>query len=996
MFRDVNSDQNFPEMEKKYLSSWYNSGLVNKYLHKNDSSKKRFSFIDGPITANNPMGVHHAWGRTYKDLWQRFYNLLGHKQRFQNGFDCQGLWVEVEVEKELKLKSKKDIENLVPGDKKASVDKFVTLCKDRVAKYSAIQTDQSKRLGYFMDWDNSYYTMSSENNCMIWHFLKKCFELGWIYKGHESVPWCPRCETAISQHEILTEDYKELTHETVYFELPIKDSDREFLLVWTTTPWTIPANNNVAVDASLDYSLVKGDSGDKFWLATSAVDRVFRNGHRGIERTVKGSELAGLKYTAPFYNLPNVQEVVADNRNFYTVVVTDSFILPISAEEGTGLVHLAGSAGTEDFLLGKKLGLAMVPVIADNADYLPNLGWLAGLNAKNNPRLILDYLQKVDESLGHDWVFEIFNYTHRYPACWRCKAELVWKVADEWYIAMDRKPQEQESTQTLRERMVAIAKAIEWRPEFGKERELEWLGNMHDWLISKKNRYWGLALPIYECKKCGKFEVIGGYEELKARAVSGWSRFEGHTPHKPWIDEVTIKCASCGEEVHRTDDVGNPWLDAGVVPFSTLGYNNNKANWKEWYPADFITESFPGQFKNWFYSLIAVAAVLDNSAPFKTVLGFATLLGENGLPMHKSAGNALEFNEAADKLGVDVMRWMYCRQNPEVDILFGPKKADEVRRQFYLILWNSYKYFIDYANLEHFELYSEPKVTSNILDAWILYRFWETVLDVKSSLTGYLAFGATFELEQFVNDLSTWYIRLSRDRLWVNSDDQEDKESFYNTLFYVLKNLSIALSPLLPFVSEEIYLNLTDQKGKKSVHLEAWPELEPARNSFNCQSKGRIYPEKEIKEKMKQTKTIVEIGRAERKQRSIKSKQPLPYAKVTGITDLTEPFNLLIKQQLNVKEIIWDSETKSESGVKVIFGDVTPDLAIEGVANELMRELQEHRGTAHLLRGDRVRATFLDNLQNKEAVEKFGEEIKKKVLADSLIPGSLTKVEKIT
>jgi len=544
--------------------------------------------------------------------------------------------------------------------------------------------------------------------------------------------------------------------------------------------------------------------------------------------------------------------------------------------------------------------------------------------------------------------------------------------------------------------MVVIAKAIECRPEFGKERELEWLGNMHDWLISKKNRYWGLALPIYECKKCGKFEVIGGYEELKARAVSGWSRFEGHTPHKPWIDEVTIKCASCGEEVHRTDDVGNPWLDAGVVPFSTLGYNNNKANWKEWYPADFITESFPGQFKNWFYSLIAVAAVLDNSAPFKTVLGFATLLGENGLPMHKSAGNALEFNEAADKLGVDVMRWMYCRQNPEVDILFGPKKADEVRRQFYLILWNSYKYFIDYANLEHFELYSEPKVTSNILDAWILYRFWETVLDVKSSLTGYLAFGATFELEQFVNDLSTWYIRLSRDRLWVNSDDQEDKESFYNTLFYVLKNLSIALSPLLPFVSEEIYLNLTDQKGKKSVHLEAWPELEPARNSFNCQSKGRIYPEKEIKEKMKQTKTIVEIGRAERKQRSIKSKQPLPYAKVTGITDLTEPFNLLIKQQLNVKEIIWDSETKSESGVKVIFGDVTPDLAIEGVANELMRELQEHRGTAHLLRGDRVRATFLDNLQNKEAVEKFGEEIKKKVLADSLIPGSLTKVEKIT
>ncbi|MBI4991426.1 class I tRNA ligase family protein, partial [Candidatus Gottesmanbacteria bacterium] len=705
MFKPVDPKPNFPEMEKKILDFWYKQGIVDKYLHKNDRSNKRFSFLDGPITANNAMGVHHAWGRTYKDLWQRFYNMMGYRQRFQNGFDCQGLWIEVEVEKELGIRNKRDIENLVPGDKKKSIAKFVQLCKDRVMKFSKIQTEQTKRLGNFMVWENSYYTMSDENNYMIWHFLKTCHEKGWIYKGRDSVPWCPRCETAISQHEMLTEDYKEIVHESIYFRLPLEGKKGEYLLLWTTTPWTIPANIAVAIDETFDYSLVEGKNGKKYWLARDLVEPTFGKDYKKTVKTVKGKELVGLKYKGPFDELDVVKKTKEENREkFHIVIPTDQNILPIVLTEGTGMVHTAVSAGVEDFKLGKKLGLPMIPVIADNADYLPTMGFLAGKNAKKNPRLILNFVEE------KGFAFKIHNYKHRYPACWRCKEELVWKVADEWYIAMDRKSKMENGklkveNKTLREKMINVAKKINWKPAFGLERELDWLNNMHDWLISKKNRYWGLALPIYECKKCGNFEVIGGKEELKKRAVSGWEKFEGNSPHKPYVDEVKIRCSQCNSPVSRIDDVGNVWLDAGIVPFSTyvdqksgkLSYVTDKNYWKEWFPADFITESFPGQFKNWFYSMIAMSTVLEYKNPYNTVLGYASMLGEDGRPMHKSWGNAIDFNTGAEKIGVDVMRWMFATHDPEQNLLFGYRKADETRRKFHLLLWNIYNFFVTYA-----------------------------------------------------------------------------------------------------------------------------------------------------------------------------------------------------------------------------------------------------------------------------------------------------------
>ena len=955
-FDPVDLKVNFPELEKKLLDSWYKKGIVKKYLGKNRASKKYFSFLDGPITANNPMGVHHAWGRTYKDLWRRFKNMQGYRQLFQNGFDAQGLWVEVEVEKELGFKSKKDIE-------KFGVAKFVQLCRDRVKKYSGIQTEQTKRLGNFMDWDHSYYTLSDDNNYMIWHFLKKCNECGWIYKGNDSVPWCPRCETAISQHEMLTEDYKEVTHEAVFLAFPIVGQIDEYLLVWTTTPWTIPANIAVAVDADLEYSQMEVGK-NKYWIAKEAATRVFAGVKAKELKAVRGSKLVGLRYKGAFDDLPKVKEVAhGKNDKFHVVVATDDLILPVTTTEGTGLVHTAVSAGVEDFKLGKKIGLPMIPVIEDDASYMPGLGFLTGTNAKKNPRIILDYLEKLDKE-GKHFFLRIEGYTHRYPACWRCKTELVWKVTDEWYIAMDTpsklkvkseklkveswdnedeiKPQI--DTRTLRERMKEVAGKINWIPSFGLDRELDWLNNMHDWLISKKNRYWGLALPIWECKKCGNFEVIGSREELEERATAGWREFKGKTPHKPQIDAVKIKCGKCGAETARIEPVGNPWLDAGIVPFSTISENNQAANfeptktkplyltdresWRNWFPADFITESFPGQFKNWFYSLIAMSTVMEDMNPFKTVLGYGTLTGEDGRPMHKSWGNSIEFNEGADKIGVDVMRWMYARQNPADNMLFGYKIADDVRRRFHLKLWNVFNFFTTYANLDGYlpTLSGRTPRSGNVLDRWITARLNQTIKLVTASLEKYDAYAASSEIERFVDDLSLWYIRRSRDRVGPAAMHEPDKKAFYGTTYFVLNTLSRLLAPFTPFMSEVIFQNLT--KGE-SVHLSDWPKFDEVK-AFDLK----------IVSEMEKARQVIEAAHAIRKEKAIPVRQPLLQFSITNY-QFSKDVAKLIADEINVKYIVSKSgvgEMKFKLDTKI-----TKELKEEADVRELIRSIQGER-----------------------------------------------------
>ena len=847
VFSPVTPRVDFIALEHELLRWWEEAGIVGQYLRRNDAAERRHSFIDGPITANNPMGVHHAWGRTYKDLFLRWRTMQGYRQRYQNGFDGQGLWVEVEVEKEKGFSSKRDIEAY-------GIGRFVEDCKERVRKYAAIQTRQSQRLGYWMDWDDSYHTMSDENNYTIWHFLKRCHEKGWLYRGTDSMPWCARCGTGLSQHEIVTEGYQDVTHTAVYVRLPLTDAEGESLLIWTTTPWTLTANVAAAVHPEHRYVRVRV-GGEIIYLGrkrTDVLTQMFDESKvplleqlgvsnllgvetgrellgTGVEvlEEMPGSALVGRTYRGPFDDLE------AQHGVEHRVIPWND----VGEDEGTAIVHIAPGAGPEDFALGKEHSLPVVAPLDENGYYVDGFGWLTGNSVFDvRDRIFADLERK-----GLLYCTE--EHQHRYPFCWRCNSELVFRVVDEWFISMDE----------LRHTMMEITRKVRWIPAFGLERELDWLRNMHDWMISKK-RYWGLALPIWTCDACGGFEVVGSEHELEERAVAGWQEFAGHSPHRPWIDGVKIACSSCGETMSRIRDVGNPWLDAGIVPFSTIGYRNDREHWRDWFPADWISESFPGQFRNWFYSLLAMSATLEETEPFKACFSYALLRDEHGAEMHKSKGNAIWFEDAADKMGVDVMRWMYLRHTPAHNLNFGYSPGDEVRRQFHIPIWNVYSFFVNYANIDGWRPVTVDGGYQSVaefteLDRWIRSELHQTTRAVTMALETWRPETAATVLERFVDALSNWYVRRSRRRFWRGQQEQPaaattasivdtflarygaDKCAAYQTLYECLTTLVRLLAPFAPFISEAIHRNLVAERvpgAPPSVHLCDWPEADAA------------------------------------------------------------------------------------------------------------------------------------------------------------------------
>jgi len=935
---------NFPKIEEKILKFWEEKKIFDK-LRKKNQGKEKWSFLDGPITANNPMGVHHAWGRTYKDLFQRYKALQGFDQRFQNGFDCQGLWVEVEVEKELGFKTKKDIE-------KYGMAKFVEKCKERVRKYSKIQTEQSIRLGQWMDWKNSYYTMSDENNYAIWNFLKKCWERGLLYKGRDSVPWCPRCGTAISQHEILQEEYRLLTHKTVILKFPI--GKKEYLLAWTTTPWSIPGTIALMANPDFDYVRVKQKDGE-YILAKERIS-ILKGPFKIIEK-FKGKKIIGKNFVHPYRDFPALKG------QKFPVIPSKEFV---TLDIGSGIVTNNPGVGHEDYLVAKEVGLLPIESVDGAANFLDGYSWISGKNAKGQ--------ELTDEILGdlekRGFVYDIFDFNHSYPVCWRCKSELIFRLVNEWYIAMG----------PLRKPLMKTAKTIKWIPSFGRDRELDWLKNMQDWLISKK-RYWGLSLPIYDCK-CGHFEVIGSKEELKEKAVSGWKEFEGYSPHRPWIDKVKIKCSKCGKIVSRIPDVGNPWLDAGIVPFSTMKYFSDRKYWKEWFPVDLICESFPGQFKNWFYAIIVMSQVLENLAPMKTIFGYASVRDEKGEEMHKSKGNAIWFDDAVKIIGADPMRWMYARQNIIYNLRFGYRTAEEIKRKL-LTLWNSFQFFKTYVEKIPNFIFQIPD-SKNLLDQWIISRLQNLIEKVTRNLDKYNVAVATLAIENFfIQDLSLWYIRRSRSRFQKPKNEKEKQEAVA-TLYYLLLTLTKLLSPITPFLAEEIYLGLRTENMPESVHLSDWPKA----------VKEKIKPE--LEEKMKKIREIVSLALSERKSLEIKVRQPLRELKVktTYLTTLPpegrapreklkvekELLNL-IKDEVNVKKIVFDKKIKKEIKLDT---KITPKLKEEGTLREVIRNLQEMRKIAGFKAKDIISIQFKGEKELNEILLKNKENILKSTIAKSL------------
>ena len=951
-FQEVSNKVDFVALEKKVLDFWRTSDAFNELRRLRAATEAEhgiFSFIDGPITANNPMGVHHAWGRTYKDLYQRYQAMQGKNLRWQNGFDCQGLWVEVEAEKELGFKSKRDIERY-------GLAQFVKFCKARVLHYAAVQTEQSQRLGYWMDWNDtdelrrlsqllkeapqrvitvqgphgpvtdtveqivgrlglaelggSYFTFSNENNYLIWAFLKKCFENGWVYKGHDVMPWCARCGTAISQHEIVTDGYFEVAHDSVFVRLPLLGRENEALLVWTTTPWTLSSNVAAAVGPDLEYVRVAAEDGWTYYLAEGAMKNTLQGKNNEVVGRLKGEELVGWEYTGPFDDLPQVREAFAAAAYTHRVVPWRE----VGAEEGTGIVHIAPGCGAEDFMLSKEHNLPVIAPLDENGVYVPGFDWLTGREAAG---VAEDVFARLREG---GFFYRKQRYVHRYPHCWRCGSELVYRLVDEWFISMGPtydKPRAEltpaEKQASLRYQIMDRVDQINWYPGFGYDREMDWLRNMHDWMISKK-RYYGLALPIYECDECGHFTVIGREEELEERAVEGWEEFAGHTPHRPYIDAVKIACPHCGARTGRIADVGNPWLDAGIVAFSTLEHRRDQAFWDKWYPADLITESFPGQFRNWFYSVLAQSTVLSDEPPFRNLFGYATLLDETGREMHKSWGNSIEFNKAAEVMGADTMRWLYAGCKPEQNLLFGFTRGDETRRRFLIPLWNVYSFFVTYANADGWTpdgggaAQRSPVEGNAQLDRWIVARLDQTTLDVRAALDVYDAERAAATLELLLDDLSNWYVRRSRRRFWKSEADA-DKQAAYATLYHVLVEFTKLLAPFVPFVTEEMYQNLV--RGSRpdapaSVHHNFYPQA------------GAATLDRRLLDKMRLAIDTAALGRSARGTAG-KLRQPLARAKVfvgspQARDDLRELADVLA-EEINVKEI----EIVSEVGELVSY-----------------------------------------------------------------------------
>ncbi|HEX5272951.1 MAG TPA: isoleucine--tRNA ligase [Gemmataceae bacterium] len=985
-FEKVDTQVDFPARERAVLDFWEKSCAFERLRQKN-AGKPKWSFLDGPITANNPMGVHHAWGRTYKDAYQRYFAMTGHELRYQNGFDCQGLWVEVEVEKELKLNSKRDIENLVPGDRFASIDRFVTLCKERVDHFARRQTEQSIRLGYWMDWDRgddwrkpsderrSYFTMSEENNYTIWTFLKKCHDRKLVYRAYDAMPWCPRCAVGLSQME-MHEGYRLVAHRAVFVRFPLRGRPGENLLVWTTTPWTLTSNVAAAVNPSLTYLKVRHRD-QLYYLAKGAftakrleedfkqkeykefqrlesLEQIFKKrGGYEIEGEVSGADMIGWTYDGPFDELLAQQNPAGYPAMVAEVATRQGWASGNSARdahrviawnlvgetEGTGIVHIAPGCGKEDFSLGREQGLPPIAPLDDEGVYLPGFGELTGKSAVDPATtdwILNDLKQK-------GLLLEVEKYPHSYPHCWRCKTELLFRLVDEWFIDMK-----------WREEIMRVVEVATFLPESinGKARELDWLRNMGDWMISKK-RYWGLALPIWVCESCNRFDVIGGRDELRERAVEGWQQFEGRTPHRPWIDLVKVKCAHCGGMASRIPDVGNPWLDAGIVPYSTMKYNTDRAYWEKWFPADFITESFPGQFRNWFYAILAMSTMMEGRPPFKVLLGHGMVRDQWGDDMHKSKGNAIPFEGAADGLpleeggsgyvikhelkpgeqptapgalsvrveeevregkavkvaiavcppmGVDVMRWMYCRQNPAQNINYGPGPADELRSRFILKLWNTYAFFCNYARLDGFDA-AEPHVPvadRPDIDRWILSDLQLLVKEARASFESFDVAAFCQEAETFVDDkLSNWYVRRNRRRFW-KSERGADKTAAYQTLYAVLVTLTKLCAPVMPFLAEEMYRNLVAGPDGRSVHLADYPVA------------NESLIDEQLSEDMDALLDLVTAGSAARNTVRIKVRQPLAEMKVRPGDEsdrrAVERFADQIREELNVKAVTLHQE----------------------------------------------------------------------------------------
>ena len=1023
MYKKVSTDMNFVEREKQVEKFWEDNQIFEKSMKVREGNPS-YVFYDGPPTANGKPHIGHVETRVIKDMIPRYRTMKGYQVPRKAGWDTHGLPVELEVEKKLGLDGKDQIE-------KYGVEPFIEQCKESVWKYEGMWEDFSHTVGFWADMKNPYVTYHNDYIESEWWALKEIWKKGLLYEGHKIVPYCPRCGTPLSSHEV-AQGYKDVKERSAVVRFKVKGEDA-YILAWTTTPWTLPSNVALCVNPDEDYVKVTS-KGYTYYMAAALVDTVLGEGAEILEH-YQGKDLEFKEYEPLF---PYGEKRKGNKKAYY--VVCDTYV---TLTDGTGVVHIAPAFGEDDSKVGHRYDLPFVQLVNEKGEMTEETPW-AGTFCKKADMAVLQALE------DKDLLFDAPLFEHSYPHCWRCDTPLIYYARETWFIRMT----------AVKEDLIRNNNTINWIPEsIGKGRFGDWLENVQDWGLSR-NRYWGTPLPVWQCE-CGHQDCIGSIEELKEKADNCPDDIE---LHRPYIDAVTIKCPKCGKEMHRVTAVIECWFDSGSMPFAQHHYPfENKETFEKQFPAQFISEAVD-QTRGWFYSLLAISTLLFNKAPYENVIVLGLVQDENGQKMSKSKGNAVDPFDALQTYGADAIRWyFYTSSAPWLPSRFAGKTVVEGQRKFMGTLWNTYAFFVLYANIDKFDAtkYTLEYDKLAVMDKWLLSRLESTVKAVDDNLANYRIPEAAKALQSFVDDMSNWYVRRSRERFWAKGMEQ-DKINAYMTLYTALVTVAKAAAPMIPFMTEDIYQNLVksiDASAPESIHLCDFPEVH----------ENWIDPKME--EDMADLLEIVVMGRAARNTANIKNRQPIGTMYVKSEFQLSEFYKEIIEDELNVKEVVFKddiadfisysfkpqmrtvgpkygkllnkiktvlseldgnkamAELKSTGELKldidgqeivlleedllidmaqmegyvsesdhtitvVLDTNLTPELIEEGFVRELVSKIQTMRKEAGFEVMDKIRVYAKDNDKIVSIMKNHGDEIKSEVLAEEIVTGETKGYEK--
>ena len=1036
MYNKVSTNMNFVEREKEIEKFWRDNDIFKKSM-ENRKEGETYTFYDGPPTANGKPHIGHVLTRVIKDMIPRYQSMKGKMVPRKAGWDTHGLPVELEVEKLLGLDGKEQIEEY-------GLDPFIKKCKESVWKYKGMWEDFSETVGFWADMDNPYVTYDDNFIESEWWALKQIWDKKLLYKGFKIVPYCPRCGTPLSSHEV-AQGYKDVKERSAIARFKVKDEDA-YILAWTTTPWTLPSNVALCVNPDETYVKVKAGDGYTYYMAEALLDSVLgkladeENGVKAYEilETYKGSDLENKEYE-PLFDF--AKDIIAKQHKKAYYVTCDTYV---TMGDGTGVVHIAPAFGEDDAQVGRKYDLPFVQLVNGKGEMTEETPYAGVFCKKADPMVLKDLEEK-------GLLFDAPKFEHSYPHCWRCDTPLIYYARESWFIKMT----------AVKDDLVRNNNTVNWIPEsIGKGRFVDWLENIQDWGISR-NRYWGTPLNVWECE-CGHQECIGSRAELAEK--SGNPDAAQVELHRPYIDAVTIKCPDCGKEMHRVPEVIDCWFDSGAMPFAQHHYPfENKEVFEQQFPAKFISEAVD-QTRGWFYSLMAESTLLFNKAPYENVIVLGHVQDENGQKMSKSKGNAVDPFEALEQYGADAIRWyFYINSAPWLPNRFHGKAVQEGQRKFMSTLWNTYAFYVLYAEIDQFDAtkYILDYEKLPVMDKWLLSKLNTLVKTVDENLGNYRIPEAARALDSFVDEMSNWYVRRSRDRFWAKGMEQ-DKINAYMTLYTALVTVAKTAAPMIPFMTEDIYQNLVrnlDPSAPESIHLCDFPVA------------NEQHIDKELEDNMEAVLKIVVIGRACRNTANIKTKQPIGKMYVKADFALSEYFVEIIEDELNVKSVEFTEDVSaftsytfkpqlrtvgpkygkylkqiqqtlasldgnqamaklkaegalkldnisdevvlceedllismaqkegyvsdSEGGVTVVLDtNLTPELIEEGMVREIISKLQTMRKEADFEVTDRIHVTYSGSDKVGEIFEKYGENIKTVVLADTVTEGTTDGYQK--